>query len=96
VQDLLAHDEAHDVSPPPVVIKQRRSGLKHPASALPASQWPTVLRHVVEQKELYGLPTSSPRGSRHIVAYQADSATIDEFVRGLLGNIYISLSIPYA
>ena len=51
VQDLLAHDEPHEASPPPVVIKQRRSGLKHPVSALPASEWLTVLRRVVEQKE---------------------------------------------
>jgi hypothetical protein len=33
------------------VIKQRRPGPKQPADGLPASQWPTVLRRVVEQKE---------------------------------------------
>jgi len=34
-----------------VVIKQRRPGPKHPADGLPASEWPTVLQRVVEQKE---------------------------------------------
>jgi hypothetical protein len=51
VQDLLAHDEAHDASPPPIVGK-RRPGPKHPAYGIPASQWPTVLHRVVEKKEL--------------------------------------------
>jgi hypothetical protein len=51
VQDLLAHDETHDVSPSPEVIKHRRPGPKHPADALPASEWPTVRHRVVEQKE---------------------------------------------
>jgi len=34
-----------------VVIKHRRPGPKHPAYGLPASEWPTVLHRVVEQKE---------------------------------------------
>jgi hypothetical protein len=50
VQDVLAHDEAHDVSPPPIVGK-RRPGPKHPAYDIPASHWPTVVQRVVEQKE---------------------------------------------
>jgi len=33
------------------VIKQRRPGPKQPADGLPASEWPTVLHRVVEQKE---------------------------------------------
>ena len=51
VQRLLAQDETPDVSPSPVVIKQRRPGPMQPADALPASEWPTVLRRVVEKKE---------------------------------------------
>jgi hypothetical protein len=50
VQDMLAHDEAHETSPPPIVGK-RRPGPKHPAYGIPASQWPTVVHRVVEQKE---------------------------------------------
>ena len=72
VQDLLAHDETHDVSPSPVVIKQRRPGPKQPADALPASQWPTVRRRVVEQKEplrtvaaAYGVWTETIRRLLH-------------------------------
>src|SRR5213078_1293361 len=50
VQDLLAHDEAYDVSPPPMVSK-RRPGPIHPKYSLPAEHWPTVIHRVVEQKE---------------------------------------------
>jgi len=32
-------------------MKHRRPGPKHPAYALPAAQWPTVVQRVVEQKE---------------------------------------------
>jgi len=35
----------------PAVIKHRRPGPKQPAYGLPASEWPTVLQRVVEQKE---------------------------------------------
>ncbi len=51
MRDWLAHDEIHDVIPPPAVIKQRRLGPKRPAYGLPASEWPTVRQRVVEQKE---------------------------------------------
>ena len=50
VQDLLAHDNAHDASPPPMVGK-RRPGPKHPTYGIPTSQWPTVVHRVVEMKE---------------------------------------------
>jgi hypothetical protein len=50
VQDLLAHDEAHDVSPPPMVSK-RRPGPKHPTYGIPAEHWPLIMHRVVEQKE---------------------------------------------
>ena len=50
VQDLLAHDEAPDASPPPMVGK-RRPGPIHPKYSLPAEHWPTVIHRVVEQKE---------------------------------------------
>ena len=51
MQQLLAEDETTVVSHPPVVIKHRRPGPKHPAYAIPASQWPAVVQRVVEQKE---------------------------------------------
>jgi len=50
VQDLLAHDEAHDASPPPMVGK-RRPGPKHPKYSIPAEHWPMVIHRIVEQKE---------------------------------------------
>jgi hypothetical protein len=50
VQDLLAHGETHDASPPPIVGK-RRPGPKHPAYGIPASQWQTVVHRLVEMKE---------------------------------------------
>ena len=50
MQDLLAHDEAPDASPPPMVGK-RRPGPKHPNYALPAEHWPMVLHRVVENHE---------------------------------------------
>ena len=50
VQDVLAHDEADDVSPPPMVSK-RRPGPKHPTYGLPTEHWPLIMQQVVEQKE---------------------------------------------
>ena len=50
VQDLLAHDKAHDVSPPPIVSK-RRPGPKHPKYGVPTEHWPMIIHRVVEQKE---------------------------------------------
>jgi hypothetical protein len=50
VQRLLAEDEAPEGSHPPVV-KHRRPGPKRPIYGIPASEWPTVVRRVVEQKE---------------------------------------------
>jgi hypothetical protein len=50
VQDVLAHDEAHDVSPPPIVGK-RRPGPRHPKYGIPAEHWPLIMHRVVEQKE---------------------------------------------
>jgi len=50
VKDVLAHDEAHGANPPPIVGK-RRPGPKHPAYSIPASEWPTVVQLVEEQKE---------------------------------------------
>jgi hypothetical protein len=47
---VLAHGEAQDASPPPIVGK-RRPGPKHPAYGVPASLWPTLVQRVVEQKE---------------------------------------------
>ena len=51
MQRLLAEEETAAGSPPPAVIKQRWPGPKQPADGLPASEWPTVLHRVVEQKE---------------------------------------------
>jgi len=50
VQDVLAHDEAHDASPPPMVSK-RRPGPKHPNYGIPAEHWPMVIHRVVENNE---------------------------------------------
>jgi hypothetical protein len=50
VQDVLAHDEAYDASPPAIVAK-RGPGPKHPNYGIPAELWPTVVHRVVEQKE---------------------------------------------
>jgi len=50
VQDVLAHDEADDVSPPPMVSK-RRPGPKHPTYGLPTEHWPMIIHRVVDQKE---------------------------------------------
>ena len=47
---MLAHDEAHDASPPPIV-GTRRPGPKQPAYGIPSSQWTTVVHRVVEKKE---------------------------------------------
>jgi hypothetical protein len=46
-----ASEEPAEGSSPPAVIKHRRPGPKQPADGLPASQWPTVVHRVVEQKE---------------------------------------------
>jgi hypothetical protein len=51
VRRLLAEEETAEGSTPPVAIKHMRPGPKHPAYGLPASQWPTVVQRVVEQKE---------------------------------------------
>jgi hypothetical protein len=51
VQRLLAEDETPEGSHPPAVIKHRRPGPTHPAYGIPASEWPTVLQRVLEQKE---------------------------------------------
>jgi hypothetical protein len=50
VQHLLAEDATTEGSHPPV-MKHRRPGPKHPTYGIPASQWPTVVQRVVEQKE---------------------------------------------
>jgi len=50
VQQLLAHGETHDATPHPIVGK-RRPGPKHSNYGIPASAWPTVVQHVVEQKK---------------------------------------------
>ena len=51
MQRLLAEEETAEGSHPPVVMKHRRPGPKYPADGLPASEWPTVVHRVVEQKE---------------------------------------------
>ena len=50
VQDLLAHDEALDASPPPIVSK-RRSGPKQPHYGIPTEHWPQIMHRVVENNE---------------------------------------------
>ena len=49
VQHLQAEDETHDDTPHPIVGKLRpRSNT--PNSRIPASEWPTIVKRVVEQK----------------------------------------------
>src|SRR5260370_41844066 len=50
VQDLLAHGETHDASPPPIVGK-RRPGPKHPKYGVPTEHWPMIIHRVVENNE---------------------------------------------
>ena len=47
---MLAHDEAHDVSPPPMGGK-RRPGPTHPTYGLPTEDWPMIIHRVVEKNE---------------------------------------------
>jgi hypothetical protein len=49
-QDVLAHDEAHDGSPPPLVGK-RRPGPKQPKYGILAEHWPMIMHRVVENNE---------------------------------------------
>jgi hypothetical protein len=51
VLHLLAEDETTEGSHPPVVIKHRRPGPKHPKFGIPAELWSTVVHRVLEQKE---------------------------------------------
>jgi hypothetical protein len=50
VQQLLAHDETHDGSPPPIVGK-RRPGPKQPKYGIPPEHWPLIMHRVVENNE---------------------------------------------
>ncbi len=50
VQHLQAEDETHDDTPHPIVGKRRPRSNK-PNSPIPASKWPTIVQHVVEQKK---------------------------------------------
>ena len=50
MQRLLSEEEPAEGNTPPAVIKQRRPRPKQPADGLPASQWPTVLKRVLEKK----------------------------------------------
>ena len=49
-QQLLAHEEAHDASPPPIVSK-RRPGPKQPKYGIPTEHWPMIMHRVVENNE---------------------------------------------
>ena len=46
---MLAEDETSDGKHH--LIKHRRPGPKHPTYGIPTFEWPTVVHHVVEQKE---------------------------------------------
>src|SRR5438034_6110453 len=50
VQQLLAHDETHDASPPPIVSK-RRPGPKQLNYGIPTEHWPVIIHRVVENNE---------------------------------------------
>ena len=47
---MLAHDEGHDASSPPMVGK-RRPGPKHPKYGIPTEHWPMIIHRVVENNE---------------------------------------------
>src|SRR5262249_33835467 len=49
-QHLLTEDKLFQRSNSPL-LKQLRPGPKHPNYGIPASQWSTILQHVVEQKK---------------------------------------------
>src|SRR6266487_698045 len=69
VQDLLAHDEAPDGSPPAMGGK-RRPGPKHPTDGLPTEHWPMIIHRVVEKNE------PSPHTSCPEAAWTARSVTV--------------------
>ena len=78
MQHLLAEEETAKGSTPPVVIKYRRPGPKQLAYGLPASEWPTVVHRVVEQKEplrtvaaAYGVSHETIRRMMHHVKQQS-------------------------
>ncbi len=50
VQHLLSENDLFQGSNPPL-LKRRRPGPKQPNYGIPASEWPTVVQRVVEQKE---------------------------------------------
>ena len=50
VQRFLIEEQSTHGSHPPV-LKYRRPGPKRPKYGIPASEWPTVVRRVVEKKE---------------------------------------------
>jgi len=50
VQRFLIEEQSTHSSHPPV-LKYRRPGPKRPTYGIPASEWPTVVQRVVEQKE---------------------------------------------
>jgi DNA-directed RNA polymerase subunit N (RpoN/RPB10) len=50
LQYLLAEDEkAQRITPP--ILQHRRPGPRNPAYGIPASEWPTMLKRVLEKKE---------------------------------------------
>ena len=78
MQRLLAVDQTAEGSHPPVVMKHRRPGPKHPAYGIAASQWPIVMHRVVEQKEplrtvaaAYGVSHETIRRMMHHVKQQS-------------------------
>ena len=47
---MLAHDETHDASTPPIVSK-RRPGPKHLNYGIPTEHWPMIIHRAVEKSE---------------------------------------------
>ena len=50
LQLLLAEDAKAQRSTPPI-MPNRRPGPRNPAYGIPSSEWPTVLKRVLEKKE---------------------------------------------
>lgn len=50
LQELLAQDQAR-ILPLPPRIAQRRPGPKKPRCGIPSIEWPTVVRHIIDDQE---------------------------------------------
>ena len=100
---MLAHGEAHDASPPPIVGK-RRPGPKHPHYGIPAEHWPMVIHRVVENNEPlrtvaqeYGVSHETIRRINHRVKKTASTArSVTVYLLSYDRDMKTSLHLLYA